>query len=47
MYDSYSHIQALHNTELLATYANIDKRVQVMGYVLKEFAKVRNRDINN
>ena len=33
-------IQALHNTELLATYASIDKRVQVLGYVLKEFAKV-------
>ena len=38
-------IQALHNTELLATYASIDKRVQVLGYVLKEFAKVITKHI--
>ena len=39
-------LQALHNTQLLAHYAKIDKRVQVMGYVLKEFAKV-DKDIVN
>ena len=37
---SMVNIQALHNTQLLAAYASIDKRVQVLGYVLKEFAKV-------
>ena len=39
-------LQALHNTQLLAHYAKIDERVQVMGYVLKEFAKV-DKDIVN
>lgn len=32
--------QALHNTHLLATYAAIDRRVKILCYVMKVFAKV-------
>lgn len=33
-------LQALHNTHLLASYAAIDRRVKVLCYVMKVFAKV-------
>lgn len=32
--------QALHNTHLLASYAAIDRRVKILCYVMKVFAKV-------
>jgi len=32
--------KALHNTEMLATYARVDDRVQTLGIALKRFAKV-------
>ena len=32
---------ALRNTKLLKTYANMDSRVQILGYTVKIFAKVR------
>nr|XP_032836987.1 terminal uridylyltransferase 4-like [Petromyzon marinus] len=31
---------AQHNTRMLATYAQLDPRVQILGYTLKVFAKV-------
>ncbi|XP_076069141.1 terminal uridylyltransferase 7-like isoform X2 [Oratosquilla oratoria] len=31
---------ALHNTKLLATYAKVDNRVKIIGYVMKYFAKL-------
>jgi len=34
-------MQALYNTKLLSSYAAIDKRVSILGHVLKEFAKVK------
>ena len=33
-------MQAVRNTQMLAAYANIDERVQLLGYALKEMAKV-------
>lgn len=33
-------LQALHNTNLLASYAAIDRRVKILCYVMKVFAKV-------
>lgn len=33
-------LQALHNTHLLASYAAIDRRVKILCYVMKVFAKV-------
>ena len=33
-------LQAQHNTRMLLTYATIDLRVQILGYVIKVFAKV-------
>ena len=33
-------LQAVRNTRMLAAYANIDERVQLLGYALKEMAKV-------
>ena len=42
--DSYLELtifsQAVRNTRMLAAYANIDERVQLLGYALKEMAKV-------
>ncbi|UYV65168.1 ZCCHC11 [Cordylochernes scorpioides] len=31
---------AKHNTELLKTYTHIDRRVQILGFVMKHFAKL-------
>ena len=39
----YCHPKALHNTEMLATYARVDERVQILGIALKQFAKVNVR----
>jgi len=33
-------IQALRNTWMLAAYARIDERVQLLGYAIKHMAKV-------
>lgn len=33
-------LQAMHNTNLLASYAAIDQRVKILCYVMKVFAKV-------
>lgn len=33
-------IQALRNTRMLAAYARIDERVQLLGYAIKHMAKV-------
>ena len=33
-------MQALRNTKLLWTYCSLDQRVRVLGYALKQFAKV-------
>lgn len=37
---SFYNCLASHNSRMLLTYAEIDKRVQVLGYCLKLFAKV-------
>lgn len=37
---SFRLFQALHNTNLLASYAAIDRRVKILCYVMKVFAKV-------
>ena len=33
-------MQAQHNTRMLQTYAQIDDRVRILGYIMKVFAKV-------
>ena len=33
-------VQAMRNTKLLKTYADLDPRVAVLGYAFKHFAKV-------
>lgn len=42
-----SPLQALHNTRLLASYAAIDRRVKILCYIMKVFAKVNPLNILN
>jgi DNA polymerase sigma len=37
----FDNLLAVHNTQLLRTYASIDERVRIFGYVVKYWAKRR------